>query len=501
MREWALIGSVALLFGLGSFYATDHFGAFSVANLAIGTVALLVAAITALSRLSQLGGIYSRPVIVRGLLLITGAMALGTGLERAAQYADIRFDWTLEGSYDPAPATIDACNALEGVHATLYYDPLDPRIRRTRLLLENLARFCDLNVQEQELNEEVYETDEFGVGSSNTVVLELGDAFELVPRPTEGTLYEGFYRLRSMVGGTLTLLKGDGEGSVTSERADGFSGFGVALETEGYRLREVVSPTLEELPVPTDALIVISPKRRLPDSTLDGIRSYLAEGGRMVAMLDPGFESGLEEILASYGMESPNALVIDPQFSRPGSGGLEIIANSYETHPVAQGLNRNRMTYFPRSRAFQLRKRERSDKLTRAVLASYDSWLFSDPDKLPRDLRDLDPGDARRDYQAIVASGRYDRGGHETRIVAFGNSSFASNHHLRTLYNLDLALNAVHWVMEREPEIKIRPKIRNTIQFPLPIANTLQVLYGVGLLVPEVLLIAGGLVWLRRRNA
>ena len=37
--------------------------------------------------------------------------------------------------------------------------------------------------------------------------------------------------------------------------------------------------------------------------------------------------------------------------------------------------------------------------------------------------------------------------------------------------------------------------------FPVPLQQSLQALYGVGLLVPEILLIAGGLVWLRQREA
>jgi hypothetical protein len=62
-------------------------------------------------------------------------------------------------------------------------------------------------------------------------------------------------------------------------------------------------------------------------------------------------------------------------------------------------------------------------------------------------------------------------------------------------------MNAIHWSAAREPEITLRPKIRPTLQFPLPLQNTLTTLYGVGLLVPELLLIGGGLIWLRRRNS
>jgi len=60
----------------------------------------------------------------------------------------------------------------------------------------------------------------------------------------------------------------------------------------------------------------------------------------------------------------------------------------------------------------------------------------------------------------------------------------------------------VHWAAENEGEITQRPKNRPTpVQFPVPLTNTLRTLYGVGLLVPELLLIAGGIIWLRGRRA
>jgi ABC-type uncharacterized transport system involved in gliding motility auxiliary subunit len=104
-------------------------------------------------------------------------------------------------------------------------------------------------------------------------------------------------------------------------------------------------------------------------------------------------------------------------------------------------------------------------------------------------------------YQTLVAMGEYERDRTRTRIVAFGDAEFASNRWLRTLYNLDLALNAVHWASENEPAVTLRPKIRSTVQFPLPLDDSVQALYGVGLLLPELLLIVGGIIWLRRRNA
>ena len=87
--------------------------------------------------------------------------------------------------------------------------------------------------------------------------------------------------------------------------------------------------------------------------------------------------------------------------------------------------------------------------------------------------------------------------------MAFGDADIASNRYLRALYNLDLVMNTIHWTVQRETRITIRPKGSgsSTVQFPVPIQNSLQAFYGVGLLVPELLLILGGAIWLSRRSA
>jgi hypothetical protein len=61
-------------------------------------------------------------------------------------------------------------------------------------------------------------------------------------------------------------------------------------------------------------------------------------------------------------------------------------------------------------------------------------------------------------------------------------------------------VNAVHWATDREAAVTLRPKVLTPYQSPLPPQTTLQMLYGVGLLVPEILLVAGAIVWVRRRS-
>lgn len=501
--QLAYVGLVMVASGLGSFYVTEHLAAYNVVNLIGGALCLLAAAVLAARRLRVVGGSDSPRVLRHGIGLIATALVLGVGLERLADWTGIQFDWTFSRRFEISDATRKACEDLgPGLRATLFHDPQDPRTRRSELLLDNLARYCDMEVRSTALDHESEEVDRFEIGSSNTIVIEKGQRFETVDRPTEGAIYEALYRLRSVEGGIIGILRGEGEGDPENTDDLGYSGLSTALSNEGYQQRVLVTPAMKEVPEEIDLVLSIAPRRRLRDDALAALGRYLDDGGRLVALLEPGFESGIEDLLASYGLASPNRLVVDPASGDVDAKveGLNPVAYNYAVHPVTRGLNRNRMTFFVGVRSFSMYKVERDDRLERIVLSSPRAWLSDDLELLDRLRGKPEPDGARQDYQPLVVSGEFQRESGQTRIVAFGDSDFASNRYLRAVYNLDLVLNAVHWAASREAEITMRPKAGPPLHFPLPIADSLRTLYGVGLLVPEILLIAGGVVWLRRRS-
>ena len=490
MQQLALLAVIALFFGVGSYYATDSFGWFGIGNLAIGSLALLFAAASALRRLRGSGGGASRRVVFRGAAIVVLAFGVAFGAERLAALSQIQFDWTFEHAFEPSDAIVKALRELPGeVRVTLFYDPFDPRVRRTRLLLERIALEGPLTVQSKVLDENSEEVDRFEVGTSNTVVLQLDDRFETVERPTEGTLYEALYRLRSAEGGVITVLRGEGEGDFSRSDEIGFAGLAAALATEGYDVGSVVSATLREIPETSDLLLVVAPRRRLREETIGAIDRFLDRGGALVALLEPGVDNGLDAVLERFGIASPDAVVIDPmrrsdradvsalnpvaaaywdhpvargldrvlerfgiaspeavvvdpmrRSDEADRSGLNVVAAAYWDHPVARGLDANRMTYFPGARSFDLTKPQRDDELSRVVDTSGHAWLDPDVSVLERSSGRFERAGRRADHQPIVVAGRYLRDGNESRIVAFGDADFASNQNLRTLYNLNLIL-------------------------------------------------------------
>jgi hypothetical protein len=509
-RELLVVGLVAILFGLAAYYGLGNLGTFSQVNLVVGGVALVAAAASGARRLRSVGGPHSRPVIIRGLALIAAAVALGIGTERLAHRSGITFDLTFEQTFAVAPAILDTLAELpEPAQALLFADGADRRIRRTRLMLEAMGATGKLETRVVDLHEhpelaERYELDP-DPATSNTVVLVVGNDWDIVPRPTEGSIYEALYRLRHLESGKLVVLRGEGEGNIESYAADGYSGLAEALLTEGYQIESRVSAAMTEIPEDTSAVIVIAPRRRLLDPALAALSHYLDRGGRMVAFLEPGPDNGILDVLAPWGISSPNALVVDPASAPMGkhrAEGLDVLAYGYESqHTVTRGLGVNQITLFPGVRPLLLKKPRVDDRLQRMVLSSRRSWVTDDLSWLDRRGRPEDPT-APRGYHTLVATGLYERKAGETRIVVFGDADLASNRYLRAVYNLDLVLNSVHWATEQTPLITLRPKmLRTTVQFPLPLQNSIQAFYGVGMLLPELLLIGGAIVWLRRRAA
>jgi ABC-type uncharacterized transport system involved in gliding motility auxiliary subunit len=258
--------------------------------------------------------------------------------------------------------------------------------------------------------------------------------------------------------------------------------------------------------VPADAagLLVIGARRALRQEAAAGVERYLEHGGRLVALLEPGVRSGLEETLERFGFAVPDALVIDPA-AGPLEGapaGVNPIVAAYASHPITRGLSNRTLTFFLRARPVEaVRKPKPEDELVSLAFTGPRSWLDFDPAAVHGASLPRPPPGTHFQRYSLVAAGRYPRPSGEARIVVFGDADFATNQYLRSLYNLDLLVNAIHWAVAREEAITLRPKLLTPDQDPLTPQQTLGMLYGIGLFVPELLLIGAAVAWLRRRGA
>jgi ABC-2 type transport system permease protein len=247
-------------------------------------------------------------------------------------------------------------------------------------------------------------------------------------------------------------------------------------------------------------LVVAGPRETIPDLELDKVELYLKQGGRLLALfncypiLPPGKkDTGLEKVLAKWGVDVGHNVIKDPDNT---SSGTDVIVGSFAKHPLVNSLLQSRLhLLLPRS-VGRLKLHSQAADAPRV-----EELAFSGPGaSAPGDLVHKPP------FPLMVAVEKgalkdviTERG--STRILVVGDSLFLGNHQIDSLANRDFAGYAVNWLLERTQLLEglgPRPVQEHRVVMTKTQLHQAQWVLLAGL--PGSVLLLGGLVWLRRRK-
>ncbi len=336
-----------------------------------------------------------------------------------------------------------------------------------------------------------------------TVVVCLAGTCEYVGHPSEQNITNALLRLVRGTGPRVYFSVGHGESDLASERDHGFTALTTALRNEGIELQAFIGPAHHDVPEDARVLVIAAPNRNLLAEELEALERYLGRGGRLLVLLEPGARTNLADLLERWGFGLPDAVVADAQSSPllEGPQALALVVNRFGTsHPVTRKMSYRTMVLMPGARpVLPVRKPEPADELAGLVYSSPRSWAEQDVAGAlsGREIRP-GPDELAGGELPIAAAGRYPRAGGEARIVVIGDRDFASNRWIRSLYNADLALNAILWLAGDESRVAIRPKAWTPDTQPLPLETTLSYFYSLAFALPELLLLLGIHAWYRQ---
>lgn len=315
------------------------------------------------------------------------------------------------------------------------------------------------------------------------------------------------YQLTQAEAPQVYFLAGHGE-----RRIDNYDPFvGYSELARRLRAAHILPETLvlgETGRIPEDAaaLIIAGPNRRLAQPELDLVAAYLEQGGRMMILLDALTRSGLEPLLAEWGVRVDHDRVVDTQRTLTGR---ELFLTEYAMHPITRPLHGvTSVFYQPRSieplDSTPGVTLEQADKPHVTVLAysSTASWAQRDPDAAPGRF---DPAVDRRGPIGVAAA--VERGAApgidvqitSTRMVVFGDSAFVSNGAL-TGGDEDFFMSALHWLLDREDDLAVGPREVTALRLTLTRRSLRTLLaWSVGG-IPGLAIFAGLWVWINRRR-
>jgi ABC-2 type transport system permease protein len=290
-----------------------------------------------------------------------------------------------------------------------------------------------------------------------------------------------------------TLCLSEGHGEVRAgRRAPAWQEVVQRLQREGVAT-EIVA-RLEDIPKRCRALALMNPIREVAPAEVSGIESYLSRGGRVFLAL--GYEEvqkqrGLRVLLDQRGLSFTGAVVVDPT----ADVGLPMAwasVDGYGDHVISQPLRGRRYTVWQSPSELEL-----DGRWTELITSSRFGWAET---RVEDYLRTGTPVADEEDRHGVrtVAAASGGSSGH--RLVVFAARVVPEHVAGPGWSNHYLAYRSLAWLLDRISEPAIAARVPVTVRLVLSDGQR----YAVAAVciggIPALFLIAGGLLWRRRRR-
>ncbi len=302
----------------------------------------------------------------------------------------------------------------------------------------------------------------------------------------------------------LWVTSGHGEKSLDASEPDGLSSLKKYLEQQNIAIETV--PLLERKAIPDDTALVLipGPTHRFTDGEAALLQAYLDRGGRLLLLTDPLTETGLEGLLGQWGVTLGNDIVIDPARQLPFVSAANLLVTTYTRHPIVNKMQ-TLMTLFPMARSVRPAAPPPAGlAVTPLALTSEKGW--GETQTGTETFAFTEGQDLKGPVPIAVAVERRKtatepgRDGAPARLVVIGDSDFATNAQLGSVGNRDFAISAIYWLMEQERLIGIGPKTVESLRLHLTGAQLRSAFWVCVAGLPLLLGTLGlGVWWLRRR--
>ena len=305
---------------------------------------------------------------------------------------------------------------------------------------------------------------------------------------------------------TAYFLAGHGEHDPTDEsKNDGYGKFAGLLQEKNIQLRRFALFGTNEVPADCQLLMITGPTKILEADEQAKLDKYLNQAGRLLVLLRYRSQTGLEKLLAKWGVAVDDNVVTDEDHR---SGERDVIVAAYGGHPIVKPLSQGQLPLrlvLPRSIGKLPDASQSADAAQVVELATTcprGVVVTEFHDGIPRSNPAKDRQGAIP-LMVAVEKGRIkdsSSGQGTARLVVVGDSYFLDNQLLEVLGNSDFAGLAVDWLLDRSQMLgQIGPRAIKEYKFMMTPAQMISVRWILLAAVPGSVMLVGLLVWFRRR--
>ena len=437
------------------------------------------------------------------LVLVSGILAC---VVLIAHRHPFRIDLTPEKRFTLSPHSKDVLARLQhDVTITAFYSSQDTGMRQD--LADLLSLYADasprVTTRLLDLDRSPGAAQQLDVHTYNTAAVTSGERRERVDLVVEELLTSAILRTTGMPPVPTWMVTGHGECNPTDD--EGRGGFGQAvqaLQADGFAVRVANGARIPA----TEGLVVLAgPTRDLTAAETEALEAFARGGGSLLVLIDPPTPRSVTALLAKFGIEPGDDVVVDEEGRLLGTDGLaariaflnqQLVPRAPEATavlPIAQSL---RLVDVAGVHADYL------GVTPEATWADVDRRALSGGAP-PGGTIAFRPDRDRRGPLPVAAFARVDApGGRAGRLVVVGDTDFATNLHLGVLGNRDLLLAVAELAVRADPYTSSRPRAPSLSTFSTLAltAREATLLLWTSTLLPGALCTAVALVMLRRRR-
>jgi len=448
---------------------------------------------------ARLGNILNSVVMVLALVMLACLLAW-----LSTRYP-VLSDWTRSGRHSLAPASVQILLRLEGELTVTAYareqEDLRSAVRRfiaryQRVKPDILLHFVNPDAVPDEARAQ-------GINQNGELAIHYQGRSENVRPGSEEVFTNALQRLLRDKDRWLAFVEGHGERNPLGKSNHDLGEWGQQISNRGFKIQPLNLARTQAIPDNTTVLVIAGPLVDYLPGEVELIINYLARGGNLLWLAEPNNIHGLDALADYLGIEFPRGAVIDFAGKLIGINDPRIVLITeqlYGDHPALAGFKFT--TLFPMATMINARDKD-SWKIRPLITTGDHTW--QETGELKGDVG-FDAGtDTRGPFNIAISLERkltaeQPGGPRQQRIIVTGDGDFLANTYIGNSGNLELGIRLINWLSSDDDFISIPVKFTQDEQ--LDISQLTAGILGFGFLIvlPLLLLGAGGIIWWRRKN-
>ena len=425
-----------------------------------------------------------------------------------SQHNSVQYDWSANNRNSISQKSIDILNTMdEDIVINVYIKDDEMTHKAVTEILQryqrekNNFRFSLIN---PDIDIELAQQD--SIKQDGQLVIKYKDKKEILSSLSESVISSALLRLSHTKARNIVFLTGHGERDPAEANNHGYSKLTQQLQTNGFLVKKI-HLLKQSITTDTSALVIAGASNELLAGEVEKIKTYLATGGNLLWLVDPGELQGLSDISVDLGLRFHPGIVVDNNIDVRKTLQIEhpaiIPVLEYYPHKITQEIKYN--TLFPTSRGIGINSVDSGNNWQAKQLFSSFEQSWSEAGGISNNIIfDSTDGDIAGPINIGVAVEReLNHGSNKKhqRIVVDGDSDFLANSYIGAGANLTLGLNMMNWLAGENTLISIEPKGAPDIKLELDDGEVAMIAIGFFVLIPILLILSGFIIWQKRRSA